>query len=99
MGFNPSIDGEVIRIILAPMTGEDREKYIKLVNTKLENARVMIRQIRADAMQSLKKTFETKEITEDQRKGKEKKVQEITDEFILKVEDAAKDKTLQLGQV
>src|SRR5687768_7376299 len=50
VGFNPSIDGEQIRIVLPPMTAEDREKYVKLLSSKLEAAKVMVRQARGDAM-------------------------------------------------
>src|SRR3972149_9688681 len=50
VGMNPSIDGEIIRISFPPLTTEDRQKYVKLLSTKLEGARGMIRQIRGDAM-------------------------------------------------
>lgn len=99
LGFNPSIDGEVLRIVLPPMTGEDREKYTKLVNQKLENTRVMIRQARGEAMGDLKKEFEAKEITEDERKLGEKKTQEITDEFIAKAEEISANKNKELTQL
>lgn len=99
VGFNPSIDGENLRIVLPPMTGEDREKYVKLVSTKLENARVMIRQIRGDAMHTIKKNFEAKEITEDQKHHQEKQVQDLTDEFVGKVEKIGEAKKAELLQV
>src|SRR3990172_282103 len=54
IGMNPSIDGELIRIVLPPLTTEDRDKYVKLLSTKLENGRVMIRQARGDAMHDIK---------------------------------------------
>lgn len=66
IGMNPSIDGEVIRIVFPQLTTEDREKYVKLLSQKLENGKVMIRQIRADEMHDIKKGFEAKEITEDE---------------------------------
>jgi ribosome recycling factor len=66
IGLNPSIDGEVIRITISPMTTEDREKYVKLLSGKLENGKVAVRQVRADEMHEFKKKFEAKEITEDE---------------------------------
>lgn len=99
IGFNPSIDGEVIRIVLPPMTTEDREKYIKLLSAKLENAKVATRQIRADFMHDIKKSFEAKEISEDERKGKEKKLQDLTDEFVAKIEEVGEKKKKELLQV
>lgn len=96
VGLNPNIDGEMIRIVLPPMTGEDRERYVKLLSQKLENARVVIRQIRGDAMQAIKKGFEAKEITEDQKFGQEKKAQELTDEFVAKIETIGETKKQEL---
>ena len=63
IGLNPMVDGEIIRINFPVMTTEDREKYIKLLSTKLENGRIMIRQIRGEAMRDIKETFEEKSIT------------------------------------
>src|SRR3990170_2736200 len=82
VGMNPSIDGEIIRISMPPLTTEDRDKYVKLMASKLENGKVLIRQVRGDEMHEIKKKFEAKEITEDEKFGSEKKLQEITDEFI-----------------
>ena len=99
IGLNPSIDGEVIRISLPPMTTEDREKYVKLLSAKVENGRVMIRQIRADAMRDIKDGFEGKSLTEDERFQQEKKLQEITDDFTGKIESMGEKKEQQLLQV
>lgn len=99
IGMNPSIDGEIIRIVLPPLTTEDREKYVKLLSTKLENGRVMIRQIRGDEMHEIRKRFEAKEVSEDEKFGQEKRLQEITDEFIKKIEDLGERKKQELLQI
>lgn len=96
VGFNPSIDGEIIRITLAPMTTEDREKYVKLLSGKIESGRVMIRQIRGEVMQEIKKKFEAKEISEDEKFRLEKKTQELTDNFIGKIEELGETKKKEL---
>jgi ribosome recycling factor len=96
IGLNPSVDGEIIRISFPPLTTEDREKYVKLISTKIENGRVMIRLIRGEQMHDMKKKFEAKEVTEDERFVAEKKVQEITDEFIGKIEEAGERKSQEL---
>jgi ribosome recycling factor len=97
--MNPSIDGEIIRIVMPPLTTEDREKYVKLLSVKLENGKVAMRQIRADEMHELKKKFEAKEITEDEHFDFEKKMQEITDEFVGKIEEAGEKKKAELLQI
>lgn len=99
IGMNPSIDGELIRISMPPLTGEDREKYIKLLSTKLENARVSIRQVRGDAMKDIKEAFEKKELTEDDKFAFEKNLQEITDDYIEKIEARGKAKEEELRQI
>lgn len=99
IGFNPSVDGEIIRISLPPLTTEDREKYVKLLSTKLESGRVMIRQVRSDAMRDIKKDFENKELSEDEKFNQEKRLQEITDEFVGKIDENGKKKEVELLQV
>ncbi len=96
IGMNPSIDGGIIRISFPPMTTEDRERYIKLLAAKLESGRIMIRQVRAEAMREIKKRFEAKEISEDEKFGNEKKLQEITDEFTNSIEEIGLKKKKEL---
>jgi len=98
-GFNPSVDGEILRISLPPLTTEDREKYTKLLSSKLESGRVMIRQQRAEAMKDIKRKFEEKEISEDMKFDAEKKVQEITDEFVGNIDEAGERKRQELLQI
>jgi len=99
IGLNPSIDGEIIRISFPPLTTEDREKYVKLLSTKLENGKVMIRQSRGEAMRDVRESFEKKEISEDEKFDFEKKIQEITDEHIGKIEEIGKRKREELLQI
>ena len=99
VGMNPSIDGEVIRITMPPLTTEDREKYVKLLGHKLEVGRVMVRQIRGDEMHDIKKKFEAKEMSEDEKFGQEKRLQELTDRFIAKIEEMGEKKKQELLQI
>ena len=99
VGMNPSIDGVIIRISMPPLTTEDRDKYVKLLSTKLENGRIMIRQIRSEVMHDIKKSFEEKELTEDEKFSFEKRLQEITDEFIAKIEEVGEKKKQELLSV
>ena len=98
-GSAPGPDGEIIRISLPPLTTEDREKYVKLLLTKLENGKIMIRQVRGDAMHVIKRTFEDKEISEDEKFSQEKKLQEITDEFVGRIDQAGERKKQELLQI
>lgn len=96
IGLTPNIDSDKIRINLPPLTGEDRQKYVKLLGTKLEDARIVIRQIRGDVMGDIKKQFESKEITEDVRFFNEKRLQALTDEAVKKIEEIGKKKEEEL---
>jgi ribosome recycling factor len=96
VGLNPSIDADKIRISLPPLTTEDREKYVVLLSAKLENGRVMIRQIRGDVMKDIKDAFEKKELSEDEKFDSEKKLQEITDQYIQKINYLGEEKKKEL---
>lgn len=99
LGMNPSIDGEIIRLVLPPMTTEDREKYVKLLNKKVENGKIMIRQIRGDFMKDIKTGFEEKEISEDEKFNLEKRLQEITDDFTGNLEEIGKAKSAEIMKI
>ena len=96
VGLTPNIDGEIIRINFPLLTTEDREKFIKLLSSKLENGRIMVRQIRGEVMHSIKKMFEEKELSEDEKFNQEKRLQEITDNFVEKINKAGEAKKQEL---
>ncbi len=98
-GVNPVVDGEIIRITIPPLSEERRQEYIRLAKTKLEGGRVMVRQVRGDAMRDLKKAEEAGTINEDQRKHAEKMVQELTDEMIAELDGVGERKEAELLQV
>ena len=74
MGLNPNNDGKIIRLIFPPLTEERRVELTKQVRRDGENAKVAIRQIRRDAMESYKKMKKNSEITEDDLKDAEKDI-------------------------
>ncbi len=96
VGLNPSMDETKLRITLPPLTTEDREKYVKLLSSKLENGKIMIRQNRGDAMQVVKRDYESKTITEDEKFRLEKEIQKLTDEFTAKIEEVGEAKKQEL---
>jgi ribosome recycling factor len=98
-GLTPVIDGEIIRITIPPLSQERREEYLKLAKVKLESGRVMIRQMRHEAMKQLKKAADEKEISEDQQEYGDKKVQELTDEMIAEIDSFGVKKEAELMQI
>ncbi len=96
VGMNPVVDGQIIRMSLPMLTVEQREDYVKLLGRKLEGARVMIRDARADFRSDLQSAKQSKEISEDEFKRDETELQKITDEFIKKLEDIASKKEKEI---
>lgn len=99
VGLNPSIDGQIIRISIPPLSSERRKQLIHLMKQKLENGRIMIRQARHEAMAEIRKKNANKEISEDDLFRLEKEVQKITDEMILEIDEIGKKKESELLQI
>lgn len=99
IGLTPLIDGETIRISIPALSEERRLEYLKLAKAKLEAGRVMIRQIRQEAMHDLKKAESEKQITEDEHESGEKLVQQLTDEMIAEIDAMGERKETELLQV
>ena len=95
-GMTPIVDGQVIRMNLPMLTVEQREDYVKLLGRKLEAARVMIRDARADFRNDLQKGKQDKTVSEDGFKRDETELQKITDEFVKKLEDLAGKKEVEI---
>ena len=98
-GLNPLVGEDVIRVSLPPMTQEDREAYTKLLGQKLENGKISIRRVRAEAMGDVGAAFERKEFGEDEKFQREERIQKLTDEYVGKIEDIGKQKEQELMQV
>lgn len=97
--LSPVSDGDVIRITIPVMSQEQREEYLRLAHTKLEGGRIMVRQVRQEAMKDLKRELAEKFISEDQEKIGEKKVQELTDAMISEIDAIGEKKETELLQV
>lgn len=98
-GLTPVIDGEIIRISIPPLSSERRLEYMKLAKVKLESGRVMIRQMRHEAMKNLKNFADEKTISEDQQEYGDKLVQEMTNEMIAEIDSLGTKKETELMQV
>ena len=96
LGINPQNDGRLIRLSFPMLTEERRKDLTKQVKKYGEEGKIAIRNIRRDAMEAAKKQQKKNEITEDDLKEIEKTVQDLTDQYIKKIDDltAEKDKEL-----
>jgi ribosome recycling factor len=99
IGLTPVVEGESLRITIPPLSEERRNEYIKLAGVKLEAGRIMVRQIRHDVMQELRRNELSGTITQDARKVGEKKIQELTDEMMTEIEVIRERKERELREL
>ena len=99
LGINPNNDGSSIRLIFPELTEERRKDLSKDVKKKGEGAKVDVRNIRRDANDTIKKMEKAGEITEDDLKQGEEKIQKMTEKMIAKIDKAVEEKTKEIMTV
>ena len=99
LGINPTNDGKVIRLAIPPLNEERRRELVKLVKKVAEDGRIAIRNIRRDANDEFKKMESEGGITEDDLIHSQKEVQDVTDEFIEKINSALEQKEKEIMEV
>ena len=93
LGINPGNDGKVIRLVFPELTEERRKALTKDVKKKAEDAKVALRNIRRDAIDTFKKQEKKSEISEDDLKGLEEKIQKLTDKYVAEIDKACDEKS------
>lgn len=99
LGLNPQNDGTSLRLIFPPLTEERRKELVKGVYKYAEESKVAIRSTRRDSMEKLKDMKKKSEITEDDQKGAEKKLQDITDKFCKEIDGIAAKKEKEIMEI
>ena len=99
LGLTPNNDGKVIRLNLPPLTEERRRDLMKVVNNRLEDCKVAMRNIRRDAIKDLRDFEKEKMISEDEQKSGETDLQELTDRMILEIEAVGKRKESEIMEI
>lgn len=99
LGVNPQNDGKVIRLVFPPLNEERRRDLAKDISKMAEEAKVAVRAVRREAIEKLKEMKKTGDITEDDQKQGEKKVQDITDKFIKNVDAAFARKEKEILEI
>ncbi|GAB4209166.1 MAG: ribosome recycling factor [Coleofasciculaceae cyanobacterium] len=92
IGLTPSNDGQVIRLNIPPLTSERRKELVKMAGKMAEEGKVSIRNIRRDAVDSVRKQEKSSEVSEDEAKDLQDKIQKLTDKYIAKVEEILAEK-------
>ena len=99
LGINPATSGDVIRVILPDLTEETRRDLIKVAKSEAENSKIALRNQRRDANGLLKEYLKEKEISEDDEKRGQEIIQNLTDDFISKVEQLLELKEKDLLEI
>lgn len=96
IGINPNNDGKCIRLNFPPLTEERRKELVKGISKRGEDAKVAVRSVRRDALEGFKKQKKDGEITEDDLKDLETKIQKLTDRFVKDIETIVADKEKEI---
>ncbi len=99
LGLNPASDGKVVRIPIPPLTEERRKDLVKVVRKMAEDARIAVRNIRRDSIDRIKEREKNKEISEDEMKRYQDRVQKETDSYIRKIDEILKAKEQEIMEV
>ena len=99
IGITPSSDGRIIRLVVPPLSGERRQQLAQQIKQMSEQARVSIRNIRRDANKHIDQSQKDKILTEDERDETKKEMDELTKQYVSKVDKLLKTKTEEIMEV
>ena len=99
LGLNPQIDGQLIRLPIPDLSEERRNEMKKLIKSMGEKCKISIRNIRREANDELKKLLKSKDISEDDENKFEKRIQEVTDQNIKKIDDKVNTKENEIMKI
>jgi ribosome recycling factor len=99
LGLTPNNDGKVIRLNIPPLTEERRKDLVKMVGKLAEEGRVSIRNIRRDAIESIRKLEKNSELSKDEAADRQDEIQKLTDRYVKEIEDISQEKQTEITTV
>jgi ribosome recycling factor len=99
IGLNPANDGNVIRVIIPPLSEERRKELVKFVSRITEERRIAIRNIRRDGIEKLRELAKNKEISEDELKNNTKKIDQLTEACVDRVSELGQNKEKEIREI
>ncbi len=99
LGLTPANDGKIIRLTIPRLTEERRQELVKVVGKRVEEGKVAIRNIRRDAIEDLREMASEKLISEDEFYRGKDDVQEITNKFVVKMDEIGRDKEREITEI
>ena len=99
IGLNPANDGNVIRVVIPPLSEERREELAKLVSKRVEERRIAIRNIRRDGIEKLRELEKNRKISQDELKNNAKKIDQLTEAFVDRVTELGQSKEREIREI
>ena len=99
IGLNPANDGNLIRLVIPPLSEERRIELVKLVSRKIEERRIAIRNIRRDGIEKLREMERSKEISQDDLKSNTKKIDQLTEACVDQVNELGENKEREIREI
>ena len=99
VGLNPANDGNVIRVVIPPLSEERRKDLVKLVSRKVEERRIAIRNMRRDGIEKLREMQKNKEISQDELKNNAKKIDQLTELSMDRVTELGQSKEKEIREI
>ena len=99
IGINPSIDGDIIRLVVPALNEERRLELVKSLKKKAEDAKISVRNIRRNGMDEIKLLEKSSDISQDESRSLQSQIQKITDESIELLSEISKEKENELMEV
>lgn len=99
VGLNPNNDGSTVRLNIPPLTSDRRKEFVKLASKYAEEGRVAIRNIRRDAVDTIRKQEKNSEVSEDEAQDLQDKLQKLTDKYTAKINELLAEKEKEISTV
>lgn len=99
IGLTPSNDGQIIRLNIPPLTSDRRKEFVKMAAKMAEEGKVSIRNIRRDAVDSIRKQEKNSELSEDESLDLQDKIQKLTDKYTAKIDELLAEKEKDITTV
>ncbi len=99
IGLNPTNDGNLIRLVVPPLTEDRRKELVKVVHKKAEDGRVAVRNVRRDSLEVLRKLQHDKEVSDDDERRAQERLQKLTDKYVGEIDRHGYTKEQELLEV
>jgi len=99
LGLNPTNDGNIIRLVIPALTEDRRKDLVKVVHKKTEDGRVAVRNVRRDALEELRKLQHDKQVSDDEERRAQERLQKLTDKYVAEIEKHGQTKEQELLEV